>query len=468
MCYQVVELYSGCRCLYYQHAVERCPRYGARGHGITQRTILVQHFCIDHSSSNNTSNDNSNALRRDALKSGQARSGPRGARDHAALGQTPQGGSAAVPAKAHHSQVRKNIPGDESHNSPWMLAQKQAALQILEAGITPEKPEYEETNMQIPNDPKPHPLVEKAAKAVYSSLSPPTRSREDHAKPKSEEDRAIGAVERILEKYMGPSHIDKRSGSWGIHSKHHDGSQGDVDPEDSLSDTSTVSEAITVISAELPSLTDDSVLFGDGNVLTGDGGVLTGAISRRLLLCKDLRYLWPQLVLQCGSKRECVAIIGELLGRYSEDLSKLSFFTNYLNDNDRSRDRAAYKFIDVSRFCIAETIWMAHCDGETDRIKNKEGTFELLDDMDAKEAIPNKEIHHFLDECEAFLYKSEPIVTLQSRAMALERSQHQAFNGFGSTLYGLAESSFLNGMSAIYERPLRPGTHRVRWRCVSP
>ncbi|POS80029.1 hypothetical protein DHEL01_v201575 [Diaporthe helianthi] len=50
MCYQVLELYSACRCLYYQHAVDRCPRYGTRGHGITQRTILVGYACIDHSS----------------------------------------------------------------------------------------------------------------------------------------------------------------------------------------------------------------------------------------------------------------------------------------------------------------------------------------------------------------------------------------------------------------------------------
>ncbi|PNY21679.1 Uncharacterized protein TCAP_07230 [Tolypocladium capitatum] len=24
MCYQLVELYSACRCLYYQHAIDRC------------------------------------------------------------------------------------------------------------------------------------------------------------------------------------------------------------------------------------------------------------------------------------------------------------------------------------------------------------------------------------------------------------------------------------------------------------
>lgn len=49
MCYLLVERYSACHCLYYQHAVDRCARYGTRGHGITQRTIWVGHACIDHS-----------------------------------------------------------------------------------------------------------------------------------------------------------------------------------------------------------------------------------------------------------------------------------------------------------------------------------------------------------------------------------------------------------------------------------
>lgn len=51
MCFQLVEVYSACRCLYYQHAVDRCGNYGRRGHGITQRTILVGYACSEHSQS---------------------------------------------------------------------------------------------------------------------------------------------------------------------------------------------------------------------------------------------------------------------------------------------------------------------------------------------------------------------------------------------------------------------------------
>ncbi|KAK4153204.1 hypothetical protein C8A00DRAFT_34042 [Chaetomidium leptoderma] len=50
MCYELVELYSACRCLYYQHAVDRCVAYGRPGHGIQRRTILVGYACSEHTS----------------------------------------------------------------------------------------------------------------------------------------------------------------------------------------------------------------------------------------------------------------------------------------------------------------------------------------------------------------------------------------------------------------------------------
>ncbi|OLN86485.1 hypothetical protein CCHL11_08447 [Colletotrichum chlorophyti] len=51
MCYQIVELYSACRCLYYQHAIDRCAAFGRPGHSIQKRTILVGYACHAHSSS---------------------------------------------------------------------------------------------------------------------------------------------------------------------------------------------------------------------------------------------------------------------------------------------------------------------------------------------------------------------------------------------------------------------------------
>ncbi|KAJ6788443.1 hypothetical protein PWT90_11227 [Aphanocladium album] len=50
MCYQLVELYSACRCLYYQHAVDRCASYGRRGHSVEKRVIFVGYACTAHAS----------------------------------------------------------------------------------------------------------------------------------------------------------------------------------------------------------------------------------------------------------------------------------------------------------------------------------------------------------------------------------------------------------------------------------
>lgn len=48
MCYQFVELYSACRCLYYQYAVDRCAEYGRPRHPVQRKEILVGYACSLH------------------------------------------------------------------------------------------------------------------------------------------------------------------------------------------------------------------------------------------------------------------------------------------------------------------------------------------------------------------------------------------------------------------------------------
>lgn len=50
MCYQVVERYSVCRCLYYKHSIDPCSAYGQRGHMVQEKTVLVGYACASHSS----------------------------------------------------------------------------------------------------------------------------------------------------------------------------------------------------------------------------------------------------------------------------------------------------------------------------------------------------------------------------------------------------------------------------------
>ncbi|KAF2453439.1 hypothetical protein BDY21DRAFT_293030 [Lineolata rhizophorae] len=50
MCYQVVERYAACRCLYYKHGIDRCAGYGQAGHVVQEKTVLVGYACSMHSS----------------------------------------------------------------------------------------------------------------------------------------------------------------------------------------------------------------------------------------------------------------------------------------------------------------------------------------------------------------------------------------------------------------------------------
>lgn len=49
-CWRIVERYSVCRCIYYQHAIDMCPRYGQYGHNVEEKTVLVGYACSAHSS----------------------------------------------------------------------------------------------------------------------------------------------------------------------------------------------------------------------------------------------------------------------------------------------------------------------------------------------------------------------------------------------------------------------------------
>lgn len=49
MCYQVIERYSECRCLYYRHAVDQCSSYNKPNHQPQRRIVFVGHSCSAHS-----------------------------------------------------------------------------------------------------------------------------------------------------------------------------------------------------------------------------------------------------------------------------------------------------------------------------------------------------------------------------------------------------------------------------------
>ncbi|KAF1985553.1 hypothetical protein K402DRAFT_305307, partial [Aulographum hederae CBS 113979] len=50
MCYQVMERYAVCHCVYFKHSIDPCSSYGHRGHPVLEKTIFVGYACPRHSS----------------------------------------------------------------------------------------------------------------------------------------------------------------------------------------------------------------------------------------------------------------------------------------------------------------------------------------------------------------------------------------------------------------------------------
>jgi hypothetical protein len=50
MCYQIVERYDACRCLYYRQAIDPCPTREQSGHTVQEKTVLVGYTCSSHKS----------------------------------------------------------------------------------------------------------------------------------------------------------------------------------------------------------------------------------------------------------------------------------------------------------------------------------------------------------------------------------------------------------------------------------
>jgi hypothetical protein len=393
----VVELYSACRCLYYQHAVDRCPKYGRHGHSITHRTILVGYACADHSS-----------------RPGDYDDGPPSA-------HTQQSNTARRPklqlAKKTRPKKQKvdQISQNATVNSP--------SRQAIAKGKTPPHLKQEPTRVQ-----------ENKETVEIRTSEPPA---------------ATGTVSEDL---LPSSHINNADRN-KIHSQYDDRLSESIGSDESSSDETVASETGTIISIASSTTTVDIDA--------------TETIFRRLLHYQDLRYLWPQLVLRCASKRTSVLTIERFLRRYSEDLGKLAASTENSKDSESLVCLTASRFVRRSRLNIAHRICEAYHEAMDDyeqadedlRERKEETTTEMTGNPDDMDVI--------YEISESFLFETEPIVALQSSVKAFVISQDPTVDDIGFGIYRSAEIYFSNIVSSIYEPPLRTGSQRLRWKCVS-
>lgn len=314
MCYQILELYSACRCLYYQHAVDRCSRYGKPGHGITNRTILVGYACLNHA--NLTCIDSSE------------------------IGYSDEGYANRPKPKR---RTYRGVQYDTRQNRVAGAGQESAVKEHKYDKISQPTPANDTSSQNVAR-----------RKSLLHPDDNATRSDDENGKLESGNVRAAPAPDTDSKKYTAALHLTPSRKSIDICD--YANSTEAADAEESSSDESVTSETRSILSVASSTTTVDSDA--------------TEAIFRRLLLFQDLRYLWPQLVFRCGSRSMSVKTLERMLRRFSEDLARL---TATMQEPDSSICLAASQFVRRVRLNIAYRIWETHREapddhGETGKI----------------------------------------------------------------------------------------------------
>ncbi|KAI7776303.1 hypothetical protein LA080_005490 [Diaporthe eres] len=408
-----LELYSACRCIYYQHAVDRCPKYGEPGHGITSRTILVGYACINHAG-----DGAQNRLKKPSGVRGSA------SKDKATPSKAPARALETKPTAIQHEAKQTKQNEKDSKQTSGSLSSSSTAIQTSKFSAT-----------------------ENTARVSQAKATPNTSTNQSIASgnPSCAKQRTNSTD--FNDKEVGtPSRPSPKSATRQAEDldDYVFGDDYESDSERSSSNKSVVSETQSIVSVASSNTTVDNDA--------------TEAIFRRLLLFRDLQYLWPQLMHRCGSRRMSVTTIERMLRRFSEDLAR---FTATMHEPDSGICLAASQFVRKARFNIAHRIWEAHREGPDEH--EETGNDNL--DRNNQDQVEDDDKDFAYDVAERFIFDATPILAFEANVKTFVGFPHAGDDGIASRIYRSAEVWLSNLGSVIHEPPVRPGMQRVRWTC---
>ncbi|KAK2609443.1 hypothetical protein N8I77_002940 [Diaporthe amygdali] len=419
MCFQVLELYSACRCLYYQHAVDRCPEYGKRGHNINQRKILVGYACFDHSRENAQYcfNEPSGQLRTVAKDKAPRKS----------------------PARSQKSSSNE-IP-IEIRTPKWIKTRSKLNPKDLKSSPLTAPSPASEASAPVNVTSLARTTITAGKQLDTPTAFEITKHADHHVRGTDSRHEEVGDYSDS-HPLATPSQTDNFEDyvfAGGI----------ETDSESCLSDESVESETESI-----------SSLISTNTTVDSDA---TEAIFRRLLLFRDLKYLWPQLLVRCGSRSMGVITIERFMRRYSEDLAGCAVA---FQDAESGICLAASQFVRKSRLNIAHRIWKAHDEGSDDHEEAENDSADrAVDNIDTEKIEDDHDKNFVYDLSERFLFETTPILALEANVKAFVGFPHPGVDGIASRLLRSAEVWFSNVGCIIHEPALEPGKRRVRWTC---
>lgn len=226
---------------------------------------------------------------------------------------------------------------------------------------------------------------------------------------------------------------------------------------DSDSDGSVISETFSEVSVASSTTTVDGDAWGRGGPLD--------AIFRRIMLFGSLRYLWPQLVAQCGSRSNSLRTIERLLRRWSDDMGILATSSD-LRSSESMTCLSASRFLRKFRLNITHRLWEAHHLLEVVDVDSESqidpGVEQLMEDK----YEPGDDDKFVYAVAERFLFDTEPILALQASVKELVTSYNHEKENTMARLYRSMDVYFSNFMTTAFESPVPPRSKRLWWECV--
>jgi len=415
MCFQLNELYSACRCLYFQHPVDRCGAYGTPGHGITRKNIFVAYACSEHSTGGVATGRPDYAApeitpgKVATVKRAISKHASRPARARVEPG-TPKPTGESIPQYTTHEGVAHVTSSRTAPLTHAKTVKEKRALSTDTLGPLSEADsgKHRPTRGAVPS----------ASTHQTLDYVPPSETLSGRILF-SDVLQALGTMERIMKR-------------------------PNVRP-------SPMSEEATCAEAVLP-------------------------VFHRLVDFQCLRFLWPQVIRCCGSREKASQKIMGFLDCYAVEFKKVVISDEtkaswmgevHLGEMVWALTRqSASNLIRRERSYFAETIIEAYKSylrpiaanhGKNKIANGEEGTARARNNPGAP-----KPVGVLLQVLEACLFETNSISTLQDNIAAFLRAPQAS----RKTVWDSFTIPVGNKISSLRRLPVRAGMKRITWTCV--
>lgn len=190
-------------------------------------------------------------------------------------------------------------------------------------------------------------------------------------------------------------------------------------------------------------------------------------ISRHLLYFKNLRYLWPQLIILHDTREKCLHTIADFLKCFADDVGRLAS-TEGLEYNESLIRLSACRFVRRTRYSLAQRVWEAHIHSPEVTEDEEESLPRLHSSQHARTSFGDDDSNVIDFVAERFWFGTDPIQTLESSVKAFIEMNTRSGDEYELYLPGREKfQAYFTSFMTSFRGSVKPGSHRITWECVS-